>query len=115
MRWLRWQVGRQLSGYDKMFLAGALWPVKFDCYLLRFQAGSFIKPHTDTVDSGKHYRLNMVLKCAKKGGEFVCEQPIYASKRIKLFRPDMCRHSVTKVEQGTRYVLSIGWVRNNKT
>ena len=113
MRWLRWQVGRQLSGYDKLFLAGALWPIKFDCYLLRFKAGSFIKPHTDAVNLGKHYRLNIVIKRAKRGGEFLCERPIYTSSRIKLFRPDVSTHSVTKIEQGTRYVLSIGWVRTN--
>ncbi|MEO2281041.1 2OG-Fe(II) oxygenase [Pseudoalteromonas pernae] len=115
MRWLRWQLGRQLSGYDKMFLAGALWPIKFDCYLLRFKQGSFIKRHTDTVAAGRHYRLNVVLKTAKKGGEFECEQAIYASKRIKLFRPDINAHAVTLVEEGTRYVFSIGWIRGDKT
>ncbi|WP_105213669.1 2OG-Fe(II) oxygenase [Pseudoalteromonas sp. T1lg22] len=113
MGWLRWQMGRQLSGYDKMFLAGAYWPIKFDCYLLRFKQGSFIKRHTDKVESGRHYRLNIVIKAAGKGGEFVCEQPIYASKRIKLFRPDMHAHEVTEVEEGTRYVFSVGWIRNN--
>jgi hypothetical protein len=37
--------------------------------------------------------------------------PIYSSSRIKLFRPDQSEHSVTKVRGGSRYVLSIGWVR----
>ena len=32
------------------------------------------------------------------------------TKRIKLFRPDLCTHSVTKVEGATRYVLCPGWV-----
>jgi hypothetical protein len=29
----RWQRGRQKTGYDKMLLCGALWPIKFDVYL----------------------------------------------------------------------------------
>ena len=32
------------------------------------------------------------------------------TKRIKLFRPDLSAHSVTKVEGATRYVLCPGWV-----
>ncbi len=110
----RWQPGPQLSGYDKMLLLGSRWLIKFDVYLLRFNPGSEIKPHTDQVKIGRHYRLNWVLKKAKQGGEFVCADPIYASKRIKLFRPDISEHSVTKVIEGKRYLLSIGWVRRPK-
>ena len=106
----RWEKGRQLSGYDKMLLLGSKWFIKFDVYLLRFKEGSEIKPHTDKVDNGKHYRLNIVLKQALKGGEFICSNPIYQSSRIKFFRPDTCEHSVTKVIRGNRYLLSIGWV-----
>ena len=106
----RWQKGRQLSGYDKMLLAGAYWPIKFDMYLLRFPEGSEIHTHKDEVTSGKHYRLNIVVKQSKAGGDFVCENPIYENSRVKYFRPDISCHSVTKIERGTRYVLSIGWV-----
>lgn len=106
----RWEKGRQLSGYDKMLLLGSKWFIKFDVYLLRFKEGSEIKPHTDKVDNGKHYRLNIVLKQALEGGEFICSNPIYQSSRIKFFRPDTCEHSVTKVIRGNRYLLSIGWV-----
>ena len=110
-RALRWESGRQRSGYDKMLLLHGRWPLPFDMYLLRFPQGAEIAPHTDPVTSGRHYRLNIVLKRALAGGEFVCAAPIYASTRIKLFRPDACEHSVTRVERGSRYVLSIGWVR----
>ncbi len=110
----RWQKGRQQSGYDKMLLAGAYWPIKFDCYLLRFPQGCEVPPHKDTVSSGLHYRLNIVLKQAQKGGDFICATPIYQNSRIKFFRPDLCEHAVTKVEQGSRYLLSIGWVKKNK-
>ncbi|SEA41965.1 hypothetical protein [Microbulbifer marinus] len=106
----RWQKGRQKTGYEKMLLAAAHWPIKFDCYLLRFPQGCEVPPHMDSVTSGKHYRLNIVLRKAKKGGQFVCAAPIYQSSRVKFFRPDICEHSVTKVEQGNRYLLSIGWI-----
>jgi hypothetical protein len=59
--WMRWQRGRQGTGYDKM-------------------------------------------------GDFVCESPIFETTRIKLFRSDVSMHSVTRVQGGSRYVLSLGWV-----
>ena len=111
MKWLRWQKGRQQTGYDKMLLAGLPWPVAFDCYLLRFNQGSVIPPHTDKNDKGKHVRLNLVLKQAKQGGEFICDETLYESKRIKLFRPDLHPHQVTEIKQGTRWVLSVGWLK----
>ena len=83
----------------------------FDCYLLRFSPGARIDEHTDLVDDRRHYRLNVVLKQASIGGEFKCSDTIFESNRIKLFRPDISSHSVSLVEQGTRYVLSIGWIR----
>jgi hypothetical protein len=67
-------------------------------------------PHNDPVKHGRHYRLNIVVKASPSGGEFVCAAPLFASRRIKLFRPDACEHSVTRVVGGSRYVLSIGWV-----
>lgn len=107
----RWQRGRQGSGYDKLLLGGMRWPLPCDCYLLRFPTGASVPPHTDRVKQGRHYRLNIILRPARRGGEFVCERPIHASGRIKLFRPDVEEHSVTTIDEGTRWVLSIGWVR----
>lgn len=86
--------------------------VPFDCYLLRFRKGAEVPEHTDPVTDKKHYRLNIIVKKARKGGEFRCPEPIFESSRIKLFRPDRSPHSVSRVESGTRYVLSLGWVRN---
>jgi hypothetical protein len=106
----RWQRGRQGTGYDKMLLLTARWPLGFDSYLLRYPAGAEIPPHTDPVQARRHYRLNIVLKASPAGGEFICATPIFATRRIKLFRPDACEHSVTRVLGGSRYVLSIGWV-----
>ena len=106
----RWQRGRQRSGYDKMLLLQSLWPLPFDVYILRFPEGSTVPPHTDAVAEGRHYRCNIVLRRAREGGEFACASPIFQSRRIKLFRPDACEHSVTRVVRGTRYVLSTGWI-----
>lgn len=106
----RWQRGRQAGGYDRMLLATARWPLPFDCYLIRYPDGSHIPPHTDPVSEGRHYRLNIVLKSPRQGGEFLCANPIFSTRRIKLFRPDQCEHSVSRVEGGSRYVFSIGWV-----
>ncbi len=58
----RWRRGRQGTGYDKMLLATAAWPIRFDSYLIRYPEGSEIPPHTDPVADGRHYRLNIVLK-----------------------------------------------------
>jgi hypothetical protein len=110
----RWQRGRQGTGYDKMLLAAARWPLPFDSYLIRYPEGSEIPPHTDPVQAGRHYRLNIVLKSPRSGGDFVCATPIFETRRIKLFRPDACEHSVTRVVGGSRYVFSLGWVRAAK-
>jgi len=110
----RWQRGRQGTGYDKMLLLTARWPLPFDSYLIRYPEGSAIPPHTDPVQAGRHYRLNIVVKASPRGGEFICATPIWQSRRIKFFRPDACEHSVTRVEGGSRYVLSLGWVLKDR-
>lgn len=111
----RWQKGRQGTGYDKMLLITSHWPIPFDSYLLRYPEGSEIPPHTDPVETGRHYRLNVILKSPKSGGEFLCDTPLFATRRIKLFRPDVCKHSVTRVVGGSRYVFSLGWIMGKKS
>lgn len=107
---LRWKSGRQGTGYEKMLLVVNPFWLPFDCYLLRYSTGTGVPQHADPVDSKRHYRLNVVLKNARSGGEFRCENCIYEGGRIKLFRPDRSPHSVTPVEEGVRYVFSLGWV-----
>ena len=107
---MKWDMGRQGTGYEKKLLLTGRWPLPFDCYLLRYREGSMIPSHVDPVQAGKHFRLNIVLKAAKKGGEFICKNPIFQTRRIKLFRPDVSEHSVVVVAEGVRYVLSIGWI-----
>lgn len=106
----RWRRGRQGTGYDKMLILTAPWPVPFDFYLIRYPEGSEIPPHTDPVALRRHYRLNIVVKRSPRGGEFECADPLFATRRIKLFRPDVSQHQVTRVEGGSRYVLSLGWL-----
>lgn len=108
---LRWQTGRQQTGYEKLLIAKNAFIFPFDCYLLRYKKGAEVPNHKDPVSNKKHYRINIILKNAKKGGQFICKGPIFENSRIKLFRPDISEHAVTKITAGTRYVLSIGWVR----
>lgn len=108
--WLRWQTGRQASGYDKMLLAYNKIGIEFDAYILRFPIGSEIPQHRDLVRHGRHFRLNIILKKSQAGGEFICEKHILNWPRVKLFRSDLYQHAVTKIEGSPRYVLSIGWL-----
>jgi len=107
----RWQKGRQNTGYDKLLILTGYLPLPFDIYLLRFPQGSEIPEHLDKVERGNHFRLNIIVKKAVEGGEFKCSECIWNTSRIKLFRPDKSIHSVSKIIKGTRYVLSIGWVK----
>lgn len=107
----RWQRGRQNTGYDKLLILTGKYPLAFDIYLLKFPPGSEIPMHTDTVTHGNHFRMNIVLKKAKSGGDFICSNVLWENSRIKLFRPDIASHRVTRIQKGTRYVLSIGWIR----
>ena len=104
---MKWVKGRQETGYERLTLIqGGFLP--FDLHILRYRPGDHIPPHTDPVESERHYRLNIILTKAH-GGEFH-GTTIFETKRIKFFRPDIMEHSVTEVTHGTRYVLSIGWV-----
>ena len=96
-----------------MLLATGGWPLKFDLYLLKFNKGSDVPPHIDKVEDGEHFRLNLILWAARKGGNFFCEHTVFESKRIKLFRPDLYTHSVTEIKHGVRIVLSLGWIRSS--
>ena len=107
---MKWIKGRQNSGYDKMRIILSSY-FKFDLYILRFNEGSYIDTHVDPVKAGKHFRLNIILKNAKKGGEFVCKNTIFRNSFINYFRPDIEEHGVTRIYRGTRYVLSIGWIK----
>jgi hypothetical protein len=110
---MKWQEGRQGSGYQKLKLFESKW-LKCDVYLLKFPTGSAIDYHYDQVKGYQHSRINVILKKAKKGGKFYIEglagYPRFIKSRVVWFRPDIDYHGVTPIEEGTRYVLSIGWL-----
>jgi len=116
---MRWEEGRQGTGYlKKKLLESHSWFL-FDLYLLKFPEGAYVPPHKDEVGYGlRHYRVNLILWPAKRGGEFKIDytnwitviRPFVNWPFLKIFRPDRLTHSVTLVEEGTRYVLSLGFV-----
>lgn len=111
----KWTEGRQGSGYFKFRLIEFIKPISFDIYILKFPENSSIPIHIDPVKKGfSHYRLNIILKRSKEGGDFLSEKNIINTKRIKYFRPDISKHSVSKVISGTRFVLSIGFLIKEK-
>lgn len=113
MKFFQWVAGRQNSGYETMKLAESKL-IGFDLWLLRYKPGAYIKSHVDRVIGKRHYRLNIFLKQAKSGGNFRHGEVIFKNKFMVFFRPDISYHSVMEVEEGTRYVLSLGFVLKEK-
>lgn len=116
MEWLTWKKGRQHSGYERLLLIKSSFPLPFDMYIIRYKEGDHIPYHTDPAPKGrKHFRLNIFLRSAELGGEFLTKgRTIYSSKYVQLFRPDITEHAVSKIERGKRLVLSIGWLLKEK-
>lgn len=80
---------------------------RLSVYLVRYSAGHEIVPHVDMVSEGRLYKLNCVLVKPGAGGEFICERNIFnLFGRPILFRPDLYRHRVSKIERGRRWLLS---------
>lgn len=109
---MKWQEGRQGTGYYKLKLFESKL-LKLDVYLLKFPENSYISPHTDPSTLGyQHHRMNVILKKAIKGGEF---KKSYKRKeeygRVIKFRPDIEEHFVSKIKKGSRWVLSVGWLK----
>lgn len=105
-----WEIGRQKTGYLKKRLVESNF-LKFDIYLIKYPVKSEIPEHVDEIsDEYEHHRLNIILKKPKLGGEFYLNG-IKQKRRINKFRPDIQKHSVTKILKGSRYVLSIGWLK----
>jgi hypothetical protein len=86
---------------------------RLSVYLVRYSAGHSILPHVDMVPEGRLYKLNCVLVKPRAGGEFICERTIFnLLGRIVLFRPDLYRHRVTRIERGSRWLLSLALARH---
>lgn len=86
---------------------------RLSIYLVRYSAGHAIVPHVDMVSEGRLYKLNIVLVKPRAGGEFACERNIFnLFGRIILFRPDLYRHRVSRIERGRRWLLSFALIRS---
>lgn len=122
-----WQMGRQGTGYEKLFLEeGNFAPLiarcvatfgeknllGWDSYLLRYLPGAFVPPHTDPplLKGFGHLRLNAIVQQGERGGQFLLEGESVALSAgdAILFRPDLLRHAVSRLEAGRRLVLSVG-------
>lgn len=105
----KWGEDKFKTGY-KLFTIFYSKLLGIDIYLFHYPQGSFIPKHKDPGKSGAHYRFNIELVAAKKGGVFICENKILALfSRIYLFRADTNYHQVSVIEEGCRIVLSFGW------
>lgn len=109
---MKWTPGRQGTGYSKLKLASTMWPLPWDLYVLKFPPGSHIPKHKDLSVMGSHYRLNVTLREARPRHPFASTGWLWRGLggRAVLFRPDVHAHAVRRIESGTRYVLSLGWV-----
>lgn len=108
MKFLKWQLGRQKSGYE--ILPIIFWnKLCFDCYLIKISQGTEVPAHKDEVSDKRHVRLNIHIG-SYTGGKFLIEDPI-----IKIFqffwviRPDKYEHKLELVKTGNLYIFSIGW------
>jgi hypothetical protein len=116
--------GRGGTGYDKASLLESLAaerlvkrclkalgdPVLFDAWLIRYPVGSEIAAHTDPPIEGLcHVRLN-ALALAGRGGLLYVDgaEVLLDTGDAVLFRPDLMRHLVTRVEGNERLMLSVG-------
>lgn len=106
---INWKEGRQGTGYFNYKVASNT-RFLFDIYLVKFPVGCCLPAHVDEVETGKHYRVNIILWPALKGGKFRCENCIVDLPFLKIFRPDVNEHEVTLIEKGTRYILSFGFI-----
>ena len=109
MKIFGWNKGRQESGYRAFTLIYSSF-LRLDCHILHYPSGSSIPPHKDQVESGTMWRLNIELWRAEKGGQFnIAEASGWSLfDRIWFFAPSEVEHSVTKIEDGSRWVFSIG-------
>lgn len=123
--------GRQGTGYEKAAVDARAHPqitalllrsqralgmtegADFDCWLLRYPAGSEIPPHRDDAPrNAEHWRLNAAVVQPAEGGELTVDgaRVALAPGDAIVFRPDAQTHAVSRVS-GVRLVWSVGTLR----
>ncbi|BES73124.1 hypothetical protein RE428_41420 [Marinobacter nanhaiticus D15-8W] len=86
---------------------------RLNIYLVRYPEGHRVRRHLDMVSEGCLYKLNCVLVKPKVGGEFICDKNLFnLANRLILFRPDLHQHEVSRIEQGSRWLLSFAFNRS---
>ena len=103
---MKWDEGRQGSGYSKKTLFFSKW-LKCDAYILKLPKGTAIPQHVDLVPNAKHHRINITLRGRIRmdamGGYFSI------GDWFSYFRPDIQPHSAPAVVEDT-YLFSFGWL-----
>ncbi|MFN2330018.1 MAG: 2OG-Fe(II) oxygenase [Chromatocurvus sp.] len=85
---------------------------RLSIYLVHYAEGHRVIPHVDMVATGQLYKLNCVLVKPRRGGVFACERSLFNFfDRFVLFRPDLYRHEVSRIEYGSRWLLSFALIR----
>lgn len=97
---MRWERGRQGTGYWKLRLAsGRSW----DLYVIDYPVGTSIPTHTDPVPGRRHWRANFRLL----GEDNFEGEASFRLGRLIVFRPDITPHAVATVRR-RRVLLSFG-------
>ncbi len=84
----------------------------FSCRVLSINFVTYPTQHRvmnpiDPVQQGRYYRFNAVLIKPESGAMFRCSKClINLFNQVYLFRPDKHEHSVSKINPGTRVLLS---------
>lgn len=84
-----------------------MFPIAFDLVALRYRHGASLPMHKDEVKGFNCYRFNFSHNSGT-GGDLICDKMIFRSKFLNIFRPDENMHGVSKVDNGTRLVLTVG-------
>ena len=116
MRW-KWNEHRALGIYEELLILQSA-VIPFSVWLFRYPKGAYSPIHDDLILGYNHYCINIELQRAECGGRFGVVRKLSRLdkfertwfNRITWFRPDKLEHYVSRVEEGTRYVLSISWI-----
>lgn len=106
---MKWQKGRQdeVEYFKFKLFSFKICKFGFDGYLLKYPTNTELPKHTDPVEKGKHYRVNITLwgKCI-----FVCKgKHFYIGEFFHLFRPDLQEHALFTYTK--TYKLSLGFAK----
>ena len=84
---------------------------RFSVNLVTYPEGHQVLRHNDPMGGGRYFKFNIVLKQPAQGGIFAADSVIFNwFNRVILFRPDLHSHSVSRIEQGQRKLLSMAFL-----